>query len=668
MLYFLFNQMNEEIRNLEDQQVGASYNNKMKNFLIQVQQHRGVSSLYLNGDQSYQKNMQEKQAEIAATIEKIKALEAQYGESLGTTERWSNIEQEWIHIQDSVSRMDATESFRQHTRLISQILDLLVYVGDASQLKTMTNIDGAYMSEGILKTLPQLSEQLGQMRSVGSGVAALQFLATEQNIQLISLSDKTRDLVADTGRQLDVITAHNPDLKDQLEPLFEDVESNVNDFLIVTTAEIVKATQISIDPNEYFDTATEVISNVVALYDANTNILNAYLAEHEQQLKFNRALILALISISLLLTVYLFAGFYMSVKKSIASIEHAAGQLAEGDLTTRVRLQTRDELSYVGQAFNKMAETFHSMIHKTRDVAEQVAASSQQLNASAEQTSGATEQITNDIQSVAQGTETQLRGTEESARSLEEMTSGIQQSAEKISTISELSGDSMHKARDGKDYVRQTVNQMEQISSSVDETDKTIRMLDQRSKEIEKILEVITGIAEQTNLLALNAAIEAARAGEHGRGFAVVADEVRQLAEQSAESAGQIGALVSEIQKDMHHSVQAMDTVKSDVGSGREQVQETEQKFNEIFEAMQQITEQIENVSATTQQISAGAQQVSASVNQVSEIARDANQNTQNVVAATEEQLASMEEITASANSLTEMAEELQALINRFKV
>ncbi len=668
MLFLLLQEQNSQIKELQLEQSGADYNSEVKAFLTHVQQHRGMASAFLNGDKSFEDQMKEKQAQIAEAIERIHTLEAQYGEVLGITERWTNIENEWLHIQERVFNMEAQNSFSSHTNLITQVLDLIVHVGDTSHLKTDPRLDGSYLAEGILKTLPQLTEQLGQMRAVGSGIATINFVTSDQSLQMTSLTDKSRSLLRDSIREVEVITGTNPNLKDRLDPLIEEAQTYVNEFLILTTAEILKSNTITINPGNYFDTATETISKVVSLYDANTEILKEYLLKQEEQLEQQRMIILIILGISILVAVYLFVGFYLSVRLSVSSLEKVAAKLAEGDLTTRVKLVTRDELSLVGDAFNKMADSFNEMIAKTKEVSEQVAASSEELTASAEQTSEATEQITNDVQRVAQGTETQLQGTEESARSLEEMASGIQRNAEKMSSVTELSGEAMDQAREGGKYVQETVRQMEQITTSVEGTDRVIRMLDQRSKEIGKMLEVITNIAEQTNLLALNAAIEAARAGEHGRGFAIVADEVRQLAEQSGASAKQIGELVGEIQKDMNQSVQAMDTVKSDVVSGTEKAQLTEQKFNQIVEAMQAISDQIQDVSATTQQLSAGAEQVSASVSQVADIARDASQNTQNVVAATEEQLASMEEITASASSLSKMAEELQELISRFKI
>ena len=209
---------------------------------------------------------------------------------------------------------------------------------------------------------------------------------------------------------------------------------------------------------------------------------------------------------------------------------------------------------------------------------------------------------------------------------------------------------------------------MDKIHGSVDDTAKVIQKLEERSKEIGQIIEVITGISDQTNLLALNAAIEAARAGEHGKGFAVVADEVKNLAEQSKESADKIANLIQQIQHDTTHAVEMMGKGTADVAEGISVVQVTGEGFKRIQQSIDQVTSQIQEISAVSEEMSASVEQVHASVDQVAQIVKEASTNTENIAAASEEQLASMEEITASSNSLSKMAEDLLAQMKQFKM
>ncbi|WP_246942695.1 methyl-accepting chemotaxis protein [Bacillus pinisoli] len=374
--------------------------------------------------------------------------------------------------------------------------------------------------------------------------------------------------------------------------------------------------------------------------------------------------ILIMIVVAVAITLW----FTRRIKKRLTNITAALELAGEGDFTSTVSDKAGDELSDLSNSFNRMAENLRKMMDEVRSNSEQVAASSQQLTASAEQTSKATETITESIQQVASGAEHSTASVEETATALEEVTKGIQSIAENASSISEVGAQTTNKAKSGGELVGQTVQQIHAISRSVNESGEVIKSLDQRSKEIGEITKVISAIAEQTNLLALNAAIEAARAGEHGKGFAVVADEVRKLAEQSQQSSSQISGLIVDIQKDMVRSNQSINQVTVDVHEGLEIIQKTETSFQEILESMEQVAAQIDDMAATAEQISASSEEVTATVAGITKISQDTSMHSQNVAASAEEQLASMEEISASANSLSGLAEDLQKLISKFKV
>ncbi|WP_052728318.1 methyl-accepting chemotaxis protein [Domibacillus tundrae] len=363
--------------------------------------------------------------------------------------------------------------------------------------------------------------------------------------------------------------------------------------------------------------------------------------------------------------------FYISriIAGPVGKVAEAAKQIADGDLSfADIQVKNKDEIGDMADSFNVMKQNLREVIREVNESSEQIAASSEQLTAGAEQTGNATEQITVSIQEVANGAESQTVSVEESAKALEEVTQGIQHMAENSSSIAESGAQLSEKAKQGGEYVEQTVQQMESIHQSVDVSDEVMKLLDNRSQEIGEITQVITSIADQTNLLALNAAIEAARAGEHGKGFAVVADEVRKLAEQSQQSSTQISQLIKEIQADMVRSTDSIGQVKADVQKGLGIVENTQSTFNEILHSMDSISTQIHEMAATAQQMSAGAEEVSATVEGISSISKQTSMHSQGVAASTEEQLASMEEITTSANELSKMAANLQEVMGKFKI
>lgn len=380
-----------------------------------------------------------------------------------------------------------------------------------------------------------------------------------------------------------------------------------------------------------------------------------------------QVLLLGLIAVLIGGAIAIFMGRLIS--KPIVITANIAKKISNGDLTVdEIKVKNRDEVGELADSFNQMTQNLRQLIEKVSLNANQVAASAEELTASAEQTTQATQQIAISIQEVASGAETQGQGANESSSAMKEMAIGIQQVAETTSFVAELALETNGEANRGHESLQKVIHQMNTINEVVDNSATVVKSLGEHSKEIGKIIEVITSIADQTNLLALNAAIESARAGEHGKGFAVVADEVRKLAEQSKESADQITTLIERIQGDTIHAANVMDKGTEEVKVGMVVVHEAEEGFNKIQELIEQITAQIQEASAVSEEMSASAEQVNASVEEIALIAQVSANNTQNVASASEEQLASMEEIASSASALSKMAEDLQMHVGEFKV
>ena len=356
-----------------------------------------------------------------------------------------------------------------------------------------------------------------------------------------------------------------------------------------------------------------------------------------------------------------------SIIKPLSELKETAITISNGDLTEKVVVTSNDVIGQLGQAFNDMQESLKVLVQKVEQSAEHVASSAEELTASAEQTSSATEQVATSIQEVSSSAELQTNGVDQNAQALDDVSKSVTNIADRSVKVSELSRQTTAQATEGGKAVLNTVNQMNSIHTSVAESNKMIKSLHMRSKEVSSILDVITGIANQTNLLALNAAIEAARAGEHGKGFAVVADEVRKLAEQSQQSAKEIHTIIQGIEHDTESSVHIMSRVTDDVQAGVKVSNEAIEKFNQILQSTKEITPQMEEVSATAQQISAAVQEVSATANELAIIAQENAATSEEVAAATEEQLASIEEISSSAKALSTMAEELREILSHFK-
>lgn len=340
----------------------------------------------------------------------------------------------------------------------------------------------------------------------------------------------------------------------------------------------------------------------------------------------------------------------------------------EGDLTRELKVTSNDEIGMLAVSFNQMLRNLRELILQIKGHAQQVAASAEQLSASSEQTSQATEQISATMQELAEGTEKQVHHVEESHIEVDQMASGISQIANRAEQVTNTAILTSQLAADGNHTIQSAVVQMNSIGETMTHLAETVGKLGQRSEQIGEIVNVITDIAAQTNLLALNAAIEAARAGEHGRGFAVVADEVRKLAEQSSHSTREITQLVEMIRKETVEAVSSMQTGKEEVASGVEGVTRAGDVFSDIRDAVDGVAAQVQDVSSASRTLTDRTDKVAQSMQTMADVTQHAVSKTLDVSAAAQEQLASMEEIYTSAASLTRLAEELERGIGRFKV
>ncbi len=639
MGYFLVAEVDQRIRFMEQERLGVEMIAKLRQPMADIQQHRGMSYAFLNGEDGFRERMQERQAAIDAQFATLRAADERLGPALKTAGKLASLQRSWTSLKQEVYGYAPAQSFERHTALIEGLREFMIHLADTSNLILDPELDSYYMMDLMVQRLPALAEGMGQSRAIASGVAAHGSFTPQTWAQLAIRVDRIREANQALGHNLAAIVRANPNQGARLQQPGTQASETVDGYLDLLNRMMAKD-EVSTSATDIYDRSTRAIDAVFEFFDVIVPTLDQVLEQRIAEYAAIKRITMGVMLVVLLTLAYLFTCFYRAVLGSIAELNNAIGRIAAGDLTVQISMQARDEIRLIAEQVNAMSNRFHELVSKVLRSTHQVATAAEELSAVSEQTN--------------QGIREQLSQTDQVATAVNEMSATVQEVARSAASTSDATRSAQEESHTGHRVVQDTVRTINTLAEDIRGTAVSVRKLGADSENIGKVLDVIRAVAEQTNLLALNAAIEAARAGEQGRGFAVVADEVRTLAGRTQQSTQEIQSIIASLQNGARQAVQAMEASETRTDEGVSMAARA-------GDALEAITRSVTTIADMSAQIASAAEEQTV-------VAEEINRNILQIAQVSDQNAAASTQTASSSTELARLAEELNGMVAVFRV
>lgn len=603
-----------------------------------TQQHRGLSSGVLGGGDSLEPQRAEQERAITAALPE---LEKSLPQRIAADARWKGIKTRWADLQAGGMEMSATLNFSEHSQLVADMLEIVGDLADHFRLTNDAETETYYLLDMGLVRLPAAIEGLAQVRGKGTGVLARKMMFDEESVILSSKLVEAEGSIRAVELAVARIGIIDPVLGQEVAGPAKSLQEAFAQISQTVRSTILLNNFYGIEPKQFFDRTANVIDrgyefiDKVALPKATERIDRRIAG-----LQARRTANILLIAVLTAGIAYICIGAYLAIHDGVRNLRDAANGMASGDLTMRAAELSQDEVGEIARSFNAMGESVHALVGAVARNAEAVLRAAQALESSAHK--------------IADASGEQAEASSSMAAAVEQMTVGIDHINRNAQDADQTTREAGELSRQGAGSVSGVVREMGEISDSVQDSARTIEALGEQSKRISAIVVTIREIADQTNLLALNAAIEAARAGEAGRGFAVVADEVRKLAERTASSTQEIAGIVRAIHDGTEAAVAAMKTGVSRVEKGVVRSREAGESMEGIDRAMQHVVQTVGEISNALREQSAASTELAKSVERIAQ--------------KTEQNNAVVADNARTTAELRRLADVLQGEVGRFRL
>nr|WP_100547267.1 MULTISPECIES: methyl-accepting chemotaxis protein [unclassified Pseudomonas] len=522
-----------------------------------------------------------------------------------------------------LTKVALPDALERYQKALLSLIALREQVATDSTLILDPRLDTYLMMEQITYIMPRLLEQLGTFAAQGHGAVVSQHFTLQSRVLIRDLRRSLDEQRAQLVKAQITLSREAPQAMRQLSAPFDASLKAFDDFLSQIDRDMFEASPMALTPEQFVQRVEALESQLQGLQQALYQQFSASLGYYRQQALHSMVQVIGAFIALTLLAMYVLICLNASIRISTSNIIEAARGLRDGDLRVRMEVSGRDDLAAIAQALNTAVEQMRDSLQGVNRESQQLDSTVQLLGGQARDALDAVEQQQAQMSQIATAA-TQMAATAQSvAQSCEQAAVEAQQTREVALSSNQRS--------------ERTSASMRHLSSRLGDSAAALQQLRDQTQQINRVVEVIKGIAEQTNLLALNAAIEAARAGEAGRGFAVVADEVRSLSKRTQDSTQEIAQTVDNLQRVVGQSVTLMEEACSQADGDIGSVLAMGDELQNIVDSVQRVSDRLAQIATAAEQQAATADEVSGNIQQVDQAAGQLLDGAQAVSSAAEQ-------------------------------
>jgi twitching motility protein PilJ len=714
-VFFLFNQQQQDINFSLRERDGAVYLRSVGTLLQRFSEHRNLVTQQRTGGAASIQARQKKAEEINTLFSTTDALNNRFGTTFKATEIYNRVKSSWRSLEDGIVSNTPEANFEAHNRLIrTEMFDLIRVIANNSSLILDPSLDTYYTVDLTTDKLPTIVDDIGQLAGLGMGVLTRKRIFEDEQFRINALLSRVRGGLAEAERSAAFAAAANPKELNRFNlqtlgynratqaTLTDVVESS---FVTGLAESGAGANNTAFAGNVFRESfivgMDRILTNYYSLYDNALATLNTLLERRVTGLQNAQRLILAGLFVLLVLVVLFTIFTIRSITQPLGEMSKIAEKFGSGDLSQSMPVRARDEIGQLGLAFNTSVLQLRDFVDAQREEAvrskqlqdnigeflnvamdisggdltkkgkvsedvlgnvvdainlmtEEIGYLLKDVQTTTEQVNNGARQLTHASRNIVQGAVSQeeiAQQAQKEALEVSQQFEGLTGTASDTATIAQRT---LEASREGQQAVQETLTGMNAIRREVSNISKSVKSLSDRSLEIQEIVDTISGIAAQTNLLSLNAAIEASGAGEAGARFAIVADEVRRLAEDSAKSTSRVAGLIKSIQTEIQGLVVGIEDGTKEVESGYRIASQAGSQLEQIAQLAQQSSDFASRISEVTQNQIGRVQTVTQAVQTIAATAQAAREQSQSG--------------QTNAEQLRLLAQNLSANLERFRL